>query len=56
MPRSKAGPHLPRLIDPRAPGRMVLVVPEGAADDHTRQPKFYDSTYEYLRGIGFQEL
>jgi hypothetical protein len=45
-----------RVLLTRARQGMVLVVPEGAADDHTRQPKFYDSTYEYLRGIGFPEI
>jgi len=45
-----------RVLLTRARQGMVLVVPEGAPDDHTRQPRFYDSTYEYLRGIGFQEL
>jgi len=32
---------------------MVLVVPEGDGGDHTRLPGFYNSTYEYLRDIGF---
>lgn len=33
---------------------MVMVVPEGDPEDHTRRPEFYNATYDYLRGIGFQ--
>jgi hypothetical protein len=35
---------------------MVIVVPEGNAEDHTRSPKFYDSTFSYLKEIGFEEI
>ena len=35
---------------------MVIVVPEGSETDPTRNPNFYDHTYEYLRGIGFDVL
>jgi len=45
-----------RVLFTRARQGMVLVVPEGEAADHTRLPAFYDSTYEYLRDIGFPEL
>ena len=45
-----------RVLLTRARQGMVLVVPEGDKDDHTRLPGFYDSTYEYLKQIGFQEL
>lgn len=44
------------LLLTRARQGMVLVVPEGDKDDHTRLPGFYDSTYEYLKLIGFKEL
>lgn len=45
-----------RVLLTRARQGMVLVVPEGEAADHTRLPGFYNSTYEYLRDIGFPEL
>jgi hypothetical protein len=32
---------------------MVIVVPAGDEEDHTRPPKFYNSTFEYLAKIGF---
>lgn len=35
---------------------MVLVVPEGDAEDHTRNPQFYDGTYNYLKNVGFIEI
>ncbi len=35
---------------------MVLVVPEGDAEDATRLSSFYDGTYNYLKGIGFEEI
>lgn len=42
-----------RVLLTRARQGMVLVVPEGEAADHTRLPAFYNSTYDYLRDIGF---
>lgn len=42
-----------RVLLTRARQGMVIVVPEGEPDDPTRAPSFYDSTYEYLRGLGF---
>ena len=38
----------------RARQGMVLVVPEGTPEDPTRNPEYYDSTYEYLKEIGIQ--
>jgi hypothetical protein len=35
---------------------MVIVVPDGSPEDPTRDQKFYDPTYEYLKGIGFKLL
>ena len=40
----------------RARQGMVICVPEGNPDDHTRQPVFYDGTYEYLKSIGIEEI
>lgn len=42
-----------RVLLTRARQGMVIVVPSGDSDDHTRKPEFYDSTFEYLRQIGF---
>jgi len=33
---------------------MILFVPEGDREDMTRNPEFYDSTYEYLKELGLQ--
>jgi hypothetical protein len=45
-----------RVLLTRARQGMVIVVPEGSDKDHTRPPKFYDSTFDYLREIGFEEI
>jgi len=45
-----------RVLLTRARQGMVIVVPSGDSDDHTRKPEFYDGTYEYLKGIGFTEI
>lgn len=45
-----------RVLLTRARQGMVIVVPPGDKDDHTRPPSFYDSTFEYLKEIGFKEL
>lgn len=45
-----------RVLLTRARQGMVIVVPEGDADDHTRPPEYYNSTYNYLRQIGFMEI
>jgi hypothetical protein len=45
-----------RVLLTRARQGMVIVVPQGSDDDHTRPTKFYDSTFYYLREIGFQEI
>lgn len=41
-----------RVILTRARQGMILFVPNGAAEDHTRDPDFYDGTFEYLKSIG----
>ncbi len=43
-----------RVLLTRARQGMVIVVPEGVKEDPTRQPEFYDSTYDYLKSIGFE--
>jgi adenylylsulfate kinase-like enzyme len=45
-----------RVLLTRARQGMVIVVPEGNTEDHTRQPEFYDSTYNYLKSIGFKTI
>ncbi|QDV64326.1 DUF2075 domain-containing protein [Crateriforma conspicua] len=45
-----------RVLLTRARQGMVVVVPEGDTQDPTRDPAFYDSTYDYLRSIGFCEI
>lgn len=42
-----------RVLLTRARQGMVIVVPSGDIGDHTRNPKFYDVTFEYLCEIGF---
>lgn len=42
-----------RVLLTRARQGMVLVVPEGDKDDHTRNSQFYDGTFSYLNAIGF---
>lgn len=44
-----------RVLLTRARQGMVLVVPEGDREDPTRDPAFYDPTYEYLRKVGVPE-
>lgn len=45
-----------RVLLTRARQGMILVVPEGNHEDPTRNPAYYDSTYEYLKMIGLKEL
>lgn len=41
-----------RVLLTRARQGMVICIPEGDPNDATRLPEFYDSTYEYLKGLG----
>ena len=45
-----------RVLLTRARQGMVLVVPEGNPEDPTRNPTYYDSTYEYLKEIGIKGI
>jgi len=45
-----------RVLLTRARQGMVLFVPEGDNDDHTRPSEYYDTTYSYLRDLGISEL
>ena len=42
-----------RVLLTRARQGMIIVVPNGDAEDPTRNSKYYDSTFEYLKEIGF---
>jgi len=35
---------------------MVIFVPPGDPEDATRDPSFYDRTFEYLREVGIPVL
>jgi len=45
-----------RVLLTRARQGMVIFVPQGAADDPTRAPEFYNSTFQFLTGIGIPTL
>ncbi len=45
-----------RVLLTRARQGMVIVIPSGSEEDHTRHPSFYDATYKYLKSIGFEEI
>lgn len=45
-----------RVLLTRARQGMIIVIPEGNREDHTRQPEFYDSTFKYLKDIGFKVI
>lgn len=43
-----------RVLLTRARQGMVIVVPNGDKEDPTRNSKYYDPTYNYLKSIGFE--
>ena len=45
-----------RVLMTRARQGMIVCVPEGNPDDHTRLPEFYEGTYKYLKSIGIEEI
>ncbi len=45
-----------RVLMTRARQGMIICVPNGNIDDHTRLPEFYNSTYFYLKSIGLEEI
>jgi len=45
-----------RVLLTRARQGMVIVIPQGDSEDPTRNPVFYDSTFEYLKEIGFSVI
>jgi hypothetical protein len=45
-----------RVLLTRARQGMVIFVPEGNRDDPTRNPAYYNTTFDYLKSLGIQEL
>lgn len=45
-----------RVLLTRARQGMVIVVPSGDIEDPTRNPEYYNSTFNYLKEIGFDIL
>ncbi|MEI9946225.1 MAG: DUF2075 domain-containing protein [Chitinophagaceae bacterium] len=45
-----------RVLLTRARQGMVIVIPEGNTEDHTRKSEYYDSTFQYLKSIGIKFL
>ena len=45
-----------RVLLTRARQGMVIFVPRGDAADPTREPAFYDETFEYLAGLGIEKV
>lgn len=45
-----------RVLLTRARQGMVIVIPSGDKEDHTRKKEFYDPIFEYLQEIGFDEI
>ena len=45
-----------RVLLTRARQGMIICVPEGVPEDHTRLPEFYDGTYNFLKTIGLLEI
>jgi DUF2075 family protein len=45
-----------RVLLTRARQGMVIVVPSGDVEDPTRNPDYYNSTFNYLKEIGFDVL
>ncbi len=45
-----------RVLLTRARQGMIIVIPEGNIEDHTRLPEFYDSTFNYLKDLGIEVI
>jgi hypothetical protein len=45
-----------RVLLTRARQGMVIVVPAGDSEDHTRNKEYYDPTFDFLQEIGFEEI
>lgn len=49
-------PNAYRALLTRARQGMMILVPEGSTEDHTRDPAYYDITYAFLRRCEIREL
>ena len=45
-----------RVLLTRSRQGFIIYVPKGSDEDATRNPAFYDETYEYLKSIGIVEI
>lgn len=45
-----------RVLLTRARQGMIIVIPEGDSEDPTRSPNFYNPTFKYLSGFGFEVI
>jgi DUF2075 family protein len=45
-----------RVLLTRARQGMVIVVPEGNIEDHTRKAEYYDPTFNYFLSLGFNQI
>jgi DUF2075 family protein len=45
-----------RVLLTRARQGMIIVIPEGDTDDGTRNPEYYNSTFNYLKELGLQTI
>ncbi len=45
-----------RVLLTRARQGMVIVIPEGNDEDHSRLKVYYDDTYNYLKQLGIKEI
>ncbi len=45
-----------RVLLTRARQGMIIFIPNGSDNDHTRPCEFYDETYNYLKSVGIKEL
>jgi hypothetical protein len=45
-----------RVLLTRSRQGMIIYIPKGNKNDHTRPSKFYDETFKYLKEIGIEEL
>lgn len=45
-----------RVLLTRARKGMIILIPEGNSEDHTRDPEFYDKTFEYFKSLGLPIL
>ncbi len=45
-----------RVLLTRARQGMIIVIPEGDIDDGTRNPEYYNSTFNYLKELGLETI